>query len=58
MMLTDDLVATGLSAAAIVRGAAKNINGGGGGQPGFAQAGGKNADGLAKALQEMEDAIK
>ncbi len=58
VMLTDDIVATGLNASTIVRNAARNIKGGGGGQPGFAQAGGKDADGLSKALQEMKEAIK
>lgn len=58
VMLTDDVVATGLKASDIVRAAAKAIKGGGGGQPGFAQAGGKDADGLQIAFQTMVDAIK
>ncbi|MBD5219047.1 MAG: alanine--tRNA ligase [Bacteroidales bacterium] len=58
VMLTDDIVAGGLSASAIVREAAKNIKGGGGGQPGFAQAGGKDAEGLTKAFEAMVSAIK
>ncbi len=49
--LTDDLVADGLNASKAVREAAKSIKGGGGGQPFFAQAGGKDADGLAKAFE-------
>ncbi len=53
-MITDDLVKShDLSAAQLVRDAAKNIKGGGGGQPGFAQAGGKDAQGLEKALEAM-----
>ena len=56
--LTDDLVAGGLNASAIVRNAAKAIKGGGGGQPGFAQAGGKDTDGLSVAFGQMRDAIK
>jgi alanyl-tRNA synthetase len=53
LMLSDDLVANGLNASQIVRDAAKNIQGGGGGQPHFATAGGKNTEGLAKALDEI-----
>ena len=58
VMLTDDLTAGGLNASAIVREAAKAIKGGGGGQPGFAQAGGKDADGLSAAFQAMVSAVK
>ena len=58
VMVTDDLVKSGLNASQIVRNAAKKIQGGGGGQPGFAQAGGKNADGLAEAFAEMRAAVE
>ena len=58
LMLSDDLVASGLNASQILREAAKNIQGGGGGQPHFATAGGKNADGLEKALNEILDKLK
>ncbi len=51
--LTDDLVAAGANASAAVRAAAKCIKGGGGGQPGFAQAGGKDADGLETAFNSL-----
>ena len=57
LMLTDDLVATGLSASTIVREAAKNIQGGGGGQSHFATAGGKNLEGLTKAFDEIYTAV-
>ncbi|MDE5942134.1 MAG: alanine--tRNA ligase [Muribaculaceae bacterium] len=57
VMLTNDLVESGLSASAIVREAAKAIKGGGGGQPGFAQAGGKDGDGIASAMEIMKNAL-
>ena len=58
MMITEDLVKNnGLNASQIVREAAKNIKGGGGGQPGFAQAGGKNADGISEAFMAMKAAL-
>lgn len=53
LMITDDLVATGLNAGQIVKEAAKLIQGGGGGQPFFAQAGGKLTDGLAAAGEKI-----
>ena len=55
--LTDDLVKNGLNAAQIARNAAKNIKGGGGGQPGFAQAGGKDAEGLPLAFDALLSAF-
>ena len=56
--LTDDLVKEhNLNASQIVRAAAKNIKGGGGGQPFFAQAGGKDASGLSAAREEILTAI-
>lgn len=51
--ITDDLVRNGLNASQIVREAAKAIKGGGGGQPFFAQAGGKDSDGLSAALDNI-----
>lgn len=53
VMLTDDLVANGLDAGKMVREAAANIQGGGGGQKHFATAGGKNTEGLTKALEAL-----
>lgn len=48
--LSDGLVKDGLNASKLVKDAAKHINGGGGGQPHFATAGGKNPDGLDAAV--------
>ncbi len=51
--LSDDIVKEGKNAGQIIREAAKLIQGGGGGQPGFAQAGGKNVDGLDAAHNKI-----
>lgn len=51
--LTDDLVKAGKNAGMLIRSAAKHIQGGGGGQPHFASAGGKDASGLEKALEQV-----
>lgn len=53
VMLTNDLVEEGMNASAMVRDAAKAIKGGGGGQPGFAQAGGKDGDGITQAFEAL-----
>ena len=54
IMMSDDMVSDhGLNAGQIVREAAKLIQGGGGGQPHFAQAGGKNVDGLSAAVDKV-----
>ncbi|MGN0207234.1 MAG: alanine--tRNA ligase [Muribaculaceae bacterium] len=53
VMVSDDLVKGGLNASAIAREGAKQIKGGGGGQPYFAQAGGKDTAGLDKAYEVM-----
>ncbi len=54
VMATDDLVAEhGFNAGKVIREAAKLIQGGGGGQPHFATAGGKNVDGLSAAVDKV-----
>ncbi len=59
IMLSDDMVSDhGLNAGQIVREAAKLIQGGGGGQPHFAQAGGKNAEGLSAAVDKVIELAK
>ena len=58
LMLSDSLVSEkGLNAMAIIRNLAKEIQGGGGGQPFYATAGGKNVDGLPKAMQQANAII-
>lgn len=56
VMLSDDLVADGLNAGKLVKEAAKHIQGGGGGQPHFATAGGKNVNGLTIAVDAIVEA--
>ena len=56
--ISDNLVKEGMNASAIVREAAKFIKGGGGGQPHFAQAGGKDIDGLSAAMDKMRELLK
>jgi alanyl-tRNA synthetase len=51
--ISDNLVDKGLKAGALVKEAAKLIQGGGGGQPHFAQAGGKNTEKLSVAVDKI-----
>ena len=56
--LGQNRINAGLNAATIVRAAGKEIQGGGGGQPAYATAGGKNPDGLERALQTAAEQLK
>lgn len=53
-MVTDDLIKKGCKAGDIVKFAVKFTNGGGGGRPNSAQAGGKDASQIDKSLEESE----
>ena len=59
VMLSDDMVKDhGLNAGQMIREAAKLIQGGGGGQPHYASAGGKNIDGLSAAIDKVVELAK
>jgi alanyl-tRNA synthetase len=59
VMIADNVVAEkGLNAGAVVREAAKEMQGGGGGQPFYATAGGKNLAGLAGAVEKAKTFVK
>ena len=57
VMLGDEITACGVNAGAVVREAAKLMQGGGGGQAFFATAGGKNPDGLQAAIDKAVELI-
>jgi alanyl-tRNA synthetase len=59
VMIADNVVAEkGLNAGTVVREAAKEMQGGGGGQPFYATAGGKNLAGLAGAVEKAKTFVK
>ena len=57
VMLTDDIVAKGYNAGAMIRVIAKEIDGGGGGQAFFATAGGVKPSGIVAALEKAKEII-
>ena len=58
VFLSQPLVDAGLNAGQMIKSAAKHIQGGGGGQAWMATAGGRNADGLQAAMDEMLEALE
>ncbi|MDR1259037.1 MAG: alanine--tRNA ligase [Tannerellaceae bacterium] len=57
VMLSDGLVDEGYNASGLVKDAARHIQGGGGGQPHFATAGGKCIDGLPAAIEAVLESL-
>ena len=57
VFLSQPLVEAGHNAGQMIKSAAKHIQGGGGGQPQMATAGGRNAEGLQEAMEEMLAAL-
>ena len=53
VFLSQPLVDEGKNAGAMIKAAAKHIQGGGGGQPWFATAGGRDVNGLSAAMEEL-----
>ena len=58
VMLADDLVKNGMNANEIIRKMASAIKGGGGGQPFYATAGGKDLSGLEEALKIGKEVVE
>ncbi|MDD3345991.1 MAG: DHHA1 domain-containing protein, partial [Candidatus Omnitrophica bacterium] len=56
--LTPDLLERGLDASVLIRQAASEIGGSGGGRPDFAQAGGTKPENFALAFEKLRDIIK
>jgi alanyl-tRNA synthetase len=55
--VTQDLLAKGIDAGALIRKIAPLIGGSGGGRPDFAQAGGSKPENLSQAMEELRKAI-
>jgi len=58
VFLSQPLVDEGKNAGAMIKAAAKHIQGGGGGQPWMATAGGRDVKGLDAAMEEMENMLR
>ena len=58
VFLSQPLVDEGKNAGAMIKSAAKHIQGGGGGQPWMATAGGRDVNGLAAAMEELLAALQ
>ena len=58
VMATDGAVAKGAHAGNLIKGIAALVNGGGGGRPNMAQAGGKNPAGIPDAIREAEKVLE
>jgi len=56
--VTADLVERGLDAGKLIREVARIVEGGGGGRPTLAQAGGRNAAKLPEALARVQDLVR
>ena len=57
-VVTDDLVSRGIHAGKIVRDVARFVDGGGGGKPHLAQAGGKDPSKIPEALSHVPDIVR
>ena len=58
VFLSQPLVEEGKNAGAMIKSAAKQIQGGGGGQPWFATAGGRDVNGLTAAMSELLNSLR
>ncbi|MBQ0033716.1 MAG: alanine--tRNA ligase, partial [Bacteroidales bacterium] len=58
VFLSQPLIEAGLNAGQMIKSAAKHIQGGGGGQPWMATAGGRNKEGLQAAMEELLAALR
>ncbi len=57
VFLSQPMVDAGKNAGAMIKAAARNIQGGGGGQPWFATAGGRDVNGLKAAMEELVNGL-